>query len=367
MTPPSAFGGGSSDVSEQERHHPRFCQNLYGHLDQLDDLNPGGDGRRHQSFLFTGPKGVGKATAAWVLAARLMSENQSSDSLFGAADEIRIDPAEKALIEAGSHPDLLAIEPAEDRASKTISIEQIRKMTPFLSHHPSRGGWRVVIIDALDAVNYNGANAMLKTLEEPPEKAVIILINHETRPVLATIRSRCHVVRFKPLDFETCRGVISGLFPDAVADWIDVASVLADGAPGKAMLLSESDAVDLYAETCTVLAEKQSSLRILDDLARSWGPGGGRNLVRRQAASLVFDRLLTLAARRSASAVQGMNRPMMDLEEKAIMAILDRVHGHDLAALHQTLVKQLAETETLNLDAAIPIYAVLAKLAGVKT
>ena len=256
--------------------HPRFSRNLIGHDAVLDQINISGEGRTHQSFLFSGPRGVGKASAAWTLAARLLSQASAGDNLFGEAEQPAVDPAERALIEAGSHPDVLSIEPAADRVSKTISIDQIRTMTPFLSHHPARGDRRVVIVDALDAVNYNGANAMLKTLEEPPRQAIIILINHETRTVLPTIRSRCRVVRFSPLDFDATRSVVIRLFPGAAADWCDVASVLADGAPGKALLFAESDAVDLYAETCTLLSKAHATAGEIDDLARAWGPGVAR-------------------------------------------------------------------------------------------
>ena len=360
-----------TDTEEAEIDlYPRFCRNLIGHDAVLDQINVSGEGRTHQSFLFSGPRGVGKASAAWTLAAQLLSQAPAGENLFGEAEQPAVDPAERALIEAGSHPDVLSIEPAADRASKTISIDQIRTMTPFLSHHPARGDWRVVIIDALDAVNYNGANAMLKTLEEPPARAIIILINHETRPVLPTIRSRCRMVRFSPLDFEATRAVITRLFPDAAADWCDVASVLADGAPGRALLFAESDAVDLYAETCTLLSKAHAGAGEIDDLARAWGPGGGRNLARRQAALLVFGRLLSSAARRGAQQNTGHDAgqgPTMDLEEQAISAMLGRLSGDDLATLHQDILRQLAETETLNMDAAIPLYALLARLTGHKT
>lgn len=353
-----------TDTAETEGgQHPRFCQQLFGHEPVLDQINITGEGRSHQSFLFSGPRGIGKASAAWMLAARLMS-GQGEAGLFGDPAAPVIDPAEKALIEAGSHPDVLSIEADPERASKTISIDQIRMMIPFLSHHPARGEWRVVIIDALDAVNYNGANAMLKTLEEPPQRALIILINHETRPVLPTIRSRCRVVSFSPLDFETSRQMISRNFPDVSPDWLDIASLLADGAPGRAGLFAESNAVDLYAETCSVLASMRSTPQTIDDLARGWGAGGTRNQPKRQAALSIFDRLLARAARQAAGMPRPANEPTMDLEEQAITAIIGRVNADDLASLHQTILKQMVEAETLNLDAAIPLYALINRLCG---
>lgn len=354
-----------TDAAETEGgNHPRFCRHLLGHDPVLDQINLTGEGRTHQSFLFSGPRGIGKASSAWMLAARLMS-GEGEVGLFGESmGPPAVDPAEKALIEAGSHPDILSIEPDPDRASKTISVDQIRTMIPFLAHHPARGRWRVVIIDALDAVNYNGANAMLKTLEEPPERAVIILINHETRPVLATIRSRCRVVRFSRLDFATTRHVISTNFPEVSPDWLDIAAVLADGAPGRADLFAESNAVDLYAETCSLLSGGRASVQAIDQIARQWGAGGARNQPKRQAAVLMFDRLLTRAARLAAGMAHPKDEPVMDLEEGAITAINTRINADTLAGLHQSILKQMAEAETLNLDAAIPLYAMLNRLCG---
>ena len=100
------------------------------------------------------------------------------------------------------------------------------------------------------------------------------------------------------------------------------------------------------------------------------GAGGGRNLARRQAAVLVFDRLLSKAARRGTQHGMGHGAgqgPVMDLEEQAITAMLGRLSADDLAVLHQDILRQLAETETLNMDAAIPLYGLLARLAGHKT
>jgi DNA polymerase-3 subunit delta' len=352
----------SEEAETEAEQHPRFCQQVLGHDAVFDQINISSEGRSHQSFLFSGPRGIGKASSAWTLAARMLSKKEGG--LLEEATPASIDPAEKALIEAGSHPDLLAIEPDPERASMTISIDQIRTITPFLSHHPARGGWRIVIIDALDDVNYNGANAMLKTLEEPPERALIILINHETRPVLATIRSRCYVARFSPLDFETSRGVISRNFPDVSQDWLDVASVLAEGAPGKAMLFAESGAVDLYAETCTLISASQSGAQAVDEMARQWGAGGAKNHSRRQTAMLVFDRLLARAARYAGGMARNADEPTMDLEEQAVAAINARINADEIAAMHQTILKQLTEAETLNLDAAVPLYAMINRLCG---
>ena len=105
----------------------------------------------------------------------------------------------------------------------------------------------------------------------------------------------------------------------------------------------------------------------IDDLARAWGPGCGQESRPPSGRMLVFG-LLSKAARRGTTwhgsrAGQG---PVMDLEEQAITAMLGRLSADDLAVLHQDILRQLAETETLNMDAAIPLYGLLASLQGTK-
>ncbi|MGA1782538.1 MAG: DNA polymerase III subunit delta', partial [Candidatus Puniceispirillaceae bacterium] len=129
-------------------------------------------GRMHHAWLLTGPRGIGKASMARMAAAWLLSEAPAPAGLFG--DDMPVfsvspdDPGSK-LVFRGAHPDYLSITPAvDDNKSGQIKIDQIREMVPFMAHKPAKGGWRVAVIDSMDEINRNGANAMLKLLEEPP-------------------------------------------------------------------------------------------------------------------------------------------------------------------------------------------------------
>ena len=113
---------------------------------------------------------------------------------FDSADYIKIDAEDAGanLVLKGSHPDYKIIVPqTDDNKSGEIKIDQIRELHPFMMHNPARGGWRVAIIDSMDDVNRNGANALLKLLEEPPEQAILFLIASHTGHLPPTIRSRC--------------------------------------------------------------------------------------------------------------------------------------------------------------------------------
>ena len=92
-----------------------------------------------------------------------------------------------------THPDLLIIEPSEDDKNKSgfIKTNQIRKLRSFFAHSAGREGWRVAIINSLDLVNHNGQNAMLKILEEPPRRSILLVLSHQRTGILPTVRSRC--------------------------------------------------------------------------------------------------------------------------------------------------------------------------------
>ena len=362
------------DQTDQD-HHPKYSR-LIGHDNVLSAITGDGHHRRHHGFILNGPKGIGKATAAWRAAERLLAsspEGEASAGLFGDAPETS--PAgfdennpEVRLVRAGSHPDLIAIEADTSKASGGISVDQVRAVIPFLSHTPSRGRYRVVIIDALDDMNVNGANAILKTLEEPPENAVIIIINHQTKPMLPTIRSRVQMIAVSPLGFQDTNQVVRSMFEDADQDWVDVATALSDGAPGKAALFAESGAIDLYAETTQMLAGEQTDQMTIDGLSAQWGAGGVKNLAKRQMGLMLMMRLLARAARHATGGVpQGQYQdvnPRLDIENRAIAQICNRHHGDQLAAWYQQYYQRFVQAERLNLDTA-PIYFDL--LSGLMT
>ena len=155
---------------------------IVGHSDFTNALAGAlASGRMHHAWLLTGPRGIGKASMARLAAAWLLSEQAAETGLFGdAALQFNVSPDDPGanLVFRGAHPDYLAIAPVlDDNKSGQIKIDQIRDMVPFMTHKPARGGWRVAVIDSMDEINRNGANAMLKLLEEPPEKAVVFLVS----------------------------------------------------------------------------------------------------------------------------------------------------------------------------------------------
>lgn len=229
------------------------------------------------SWLFCGPKGVGKATLAFRLARFVLSQpaGQGVD-LFGEPDTPaslnvpsespvfksvaqRINPGLKVIecalkeeevksrqaqIESGKPLDP-EIEKSRKRYDE-IRISDIREAEAFLHLTAAANGWRVMIIDAADDMNTNAANALLKSLEEPPPKTVIILISHTPGKLLPTIRSRCRRLTLKPLENNVLENLLKQSGFDVPVSDIRPLTLLAEGSIGYALTLASRNGVQLF-------------------------------------------------------------------------------------------------------------------------
>jgi len=186
-------------------------------------------GRLHHGWLFQGPSGIGKSIFARRIAGLMLGAE---------ATDAPGDDKTMQLIQSGGHPDLKWIERGlndKGKLRQDITVDQIRDLNQFFALRPALSGWRVGVIDALDEMNVSGMNALLKTLEEPPNNALLILISHGRQPILPTIRSRCQVLRLYPLSEEDTKTVLSGQEGGA-----NLASELAHGRPGYGLSLSKT-------------------------------------------------------------------------------------------------------------------------------
>jgi DNA polymerase-3 subunit delta' len=189
------------------------------------------------SYLFCGEPGIGKKTVAINFAKALNCKKTEADGYQLAADSSgdACDECESCIkIDAGTHPDFLVVSPEE----RQIRIEEIRTIDDALSFKPFEGRKKVVIVDEAEAMNLPAANAFLKTLEEPPEDSIIILVTSRPDLLPATIRSRCFRVNFSSLSSEACRRVLAGKIE---ATDIDLLVRLSMGRPG---VILSSDPVE---------------------------------------------------------------------------------------------------------------------------
>jgi len=175
------------------------------------------------ALIFSGPEGIGKATMAFRLARFLLNQKSSDDGpgLFGEplpatkVESLHVAPDDPVFrqVASGGHPDFLLIERLMDekkgKRQGRIAVEEVRRITPFLRMKAAHdGGWRVVIVDDADMMTPGSQNAILKILEEPPPRTVLILVAHRPGAMVATIRSRCRVIPFQQPSLDVFKDLI---------------------------------------------------------------------------------------------------------------------------------------------------------------
>ena len=128
------------------------------------------------------------------------------------------------------------------------------EMKANISLTAADGGWRVAIVDAADELNPNGANALLKILEEPPAKSILILVSHAPGRLLPTIRSRCQQLPLMALSVEDTLEVLSGRHPELGAEEARKLAVLSDGRPGWGSTLVAEGGLELYQDVLGLCA-----------------------------------------------------------------------------------------------------------------
>lgn len=225
---------------EPNAPHPRETFSYIGHDAEEQALAEGLHGRRmHHAWLLTGSKGLGKATLAYRFARAALGAKHSGARPFDTDPEDQI----ARRVSAQSHPDLFILRRGlNDRGKprREITIDEARELGQFFSLAPSEGGMRVAIIDAVDDLNRNAANAILKTLEEPPARSVLLLVCHAPGAILATIRSRCRRLTLRTLNDAQMKQATG-------ADTDGMIFQLAKGRPGRAIALKAQGGKEIAA------------------------------------------------------------------------------------------------------------------------
>ncbi len=188
--------------------------------------------RLASSYLFCGETGIGKKSAA-INFAKAMNCLAPVHAEGSEVTDFPVDACDKCescvKIDGGAHPDFLLISPEE----RQIRIEEIRAIDDALSFKPFEGEKKTVIVDDAETMNISAANSFLKTLEEPPEDSVIILVSSKPDLLPATIRSRCSRINFVPLPTDLCISVLDGKIEKQ--DSLALVARLSMGRPGSAL------------------------------------------------------------------------------------------------------------------------------------
>ncbi len=235
----------------------------------------------HHAWILSGPKGIGKATLAYRIARFLLSADAHNKNNYKSL-QVAENSAIFQQVASCSNPDLMAVErdyietdkkkilsaikkgEAMDEAelaglkkSAFIRVDDVRKVSEFLSKTSFNDGWRVVIIDSADDMNKNAANALLKILEEPPAKTILLLISHNAGLLLPTIRSRCAKLPLKTLQNNEVASLLRRYRPNLEEKTIAKLVEMSGGSIGKAIIYADMQAFAIYEELCGILYARQ--------------------------------------------------------------------------------------------------------------
>lgn len=355
-------------------HHPRQTTELIGlKSEEAGLLEQWYEKRLPHALLFSGPQGVGKATLAYRFARFILSGEGDAEnggaSLFGDA----LPPVQKATmavdtetpvcqrIAHGSHPDLLVLEPEYDEKKDSykavIPIEAARKVGHFLSQTSSEGGWKIIIIDPVDALNPNAANALLKWLEEPPNRCLFMLISHRSGSLLPTILSRCQKLSFGLQAPQEFAAMLSQHGIHASDTDLALLQKLSSGSAGLAATLHHEQAERHYHDILEILAKGNDPALLTFAEKISSGKEAPAWATLERLFSLILNQIIKLAS--------GMAPQTQDSREIDVLKGLSSRKSLDYwLELWENGTRLLTDAERLNLNKKHALLVVLFALCG---
>ncbi len=225
-----------------EAPHPRITEVLFGHADtEAALLAAYRGGRVPHAFLLIGQKGIGKATLAYRMARFVLAHPDPAAPEVRAATSLAVAPQHPVArrVAAQAQGDLLVLERTLNEKGilrQQIAVEDVRRTVSFFGATAGEGGWRIAIVDAVDELNRFGANALLKVLEEPPHRGMLLLVSHSAARVLPTLRSRCCVMTLRPLaQTDVAAALAAAVARPGDDPQVEAAAAAADGSVARAL------------------------------------------------------------------------------------------------------------------------------------
>ncbi|WP_434733969.1 DNA polymerase III subunit delta' [Rhizobium sp. YTUHZ044] len=298
-------------------------------------------GKGHHAILIEGPEGIGKATLAFRFANHVLSHPDPDAAPEKIADPDPASAVSRQIASGASHNLLHLARPVDEktgRVKSAITVDEVRRAGKFFSQTSGTGNWRIVIIDPADDMNRNAANAILKILEEPPKRALFLVLSHAPGRLLPTIRSRCLPLKLAPLADE---GLVAALAHLGIAGEGSVLSA-AKGSVGEALKLLNYGGSEIIAGYDEVLsAEGPAARKAMHRLAEALSG---------KESDTIFDFFVShvgddIMSRARAAAGEGH------------IATAER-----LARLYSEVTERLTVSDAYNLDRKQTIISILADI-----
>ncbi|OWO94537.1 DNA polymerase III subunit delta' [Rhizobium esperanzae] len=298
-------------------------------------------GKGHHAILIEGPEGIGKATLAFRFANHVLSHPDPDAAPEKIGDPDPASAVSRQIASGASHNLLHLARPVDEKTGKVksaITVDEVRRAGKFFSQTSGTGNWRIVIIDPADDMNRNAANAILKILEEPPKRALFLVLSHAPGRLLPTIRSRCLPLKLAPLADEALVAALAHL---GIAGEASVLSA-AKGSVGEALKLLNYGGSEIIAGYDEVLsAEGPTARKAMHRLAEALSG---------KESDTIFDFFVShvgddIMSRARAAAGEGQ------------IATAER-----LARLYSEVIERLTVSDAYNLDRKQTIISILADI-----
>ena len=338
---------------------PRANPDLWGQELALEVLGSAvRSGRLPHGWVFAGPEGIGKATLAYRFARALLAAPQGLPPALAVAPD---HPTFRQVAQ-GAHPDLTVLEPERDprtgRLKPEIPVAAVRAASAALQSTAAMGGYRLVVVDGAERLNRNAANALLKSLEEPPPRAVLILISPRPAQVAATLRSRCAKLSLGRLPDRLVLDSLARWAPQLEPEQRGALALLARGSIGRALELAEEDWLPLYRRLAEDLAGDVADRLALHELALALA-----RLAERRGFVAPLGMVQELLGRVIAAGSDRLG-PALFAGESAALRGLARRHPLDhWAAVWEKVGRLAAAVDGLNLDRAQALFHILKLVA----
>jgi DNA polymerase-3 subunit delta' len=338
---------------------PRRNPTLLGHAQVEHALSQDAEaGRLAHAIILGGTRGIGKATLAYRFARWLLARG-GEEEVFGASgalmplrDGLALDPSHPVArrVASGGHADLLSVERNWDARRKKlrgeILVEDVRAIAGFLQLTPAEGGWRIVVVDGADEMNRNAANALLKILEEPPKRALLLLVCHAPGRLLPTIRSRCRRLSLQPLAVAEIAALLRQYRPELDESDTLILARLGDGSIGRALELAKAGGLELY-RTLTEVINRLPALDIPALHRLADGVGGSDGEERFETLTML---LIDFLERLIAGTAEGVPRSVMDEEAALLRRLGDPARLDRWVEVWETLRTLFGRADAVNLD-----------------